>query len=218
MARFGAPAHAVEDEEFWLWSEEGGVAQAGRFQVGFGALGDGAGIALVSLAVSGLDHVAGHDQRRFFKERINVGRAGVRDQLHVRGFNALPARDGRTVKSVAVGEFALIKMGNRHRGVVLLAPGVGKAKVNELDFVFLDHFHDVCDGFCHQNLLLLGWWLKNSQGCKTHFLCHSPEWVNFLGKPLIVPRLCRPPAGCLHFSAHENSEKKWLLRATHLVR
>jgi hypothetical protein len=52
-------------------------------------------------------------------------------------------------------------MGHRHGDVLLFTPGVGEAEVNKLDFVFLDHFHDVCDGLCHQNLLLLDGWLKN---------------------------------------------------------
>ena len=52
-------------------------------------------------------------------------------------------------------EFVFVKMRDRHGHVLLFAPGVSEAEVNKLDFVFLDHFHDVCDGLCHQNLLLL---------------------------------------------------------------
>jgi hypothetical protein len=48
--------------------------------------------------------------------------------------------------------------------VLLFAAGVGKAEVNKLDLVFLDHFHDVCDGLCHQNLLFLGGKKMNSVG------------------------------------------------------
>ena len=38
----------VENEELGFRTEVGGVAQAGRLQVGFGALGDGARVAVVT--------------------------------------------------------------------------------------------------------------------------------------------------------------------------
>jgi hypothetical protein len=64
--------------------------------------------------------------------------------------------------------------------VLLFTPGVGEAEVNKLDFVFLDHFHDVCDGLCHQNLLLLDGWLKNCPGALLmHFLCQSQARLVF---------------------------------------
>jgi hypothetical protein len=37
--------------------------------------------------------------------------------------------------------------GDRH--VLLLATGVGKTQVHELDLLVLDHFHDVIGGHCH---------------------------------------------------------------------
>ncbi len=150
----GLPADAVENEEFRLWTEVGGVAQAGGLHVGFSALGQRTRIALIGFAVGRVDDVAGQDHRRFFKKRIDVGGVGVGHELHVRGFNALPAGDGRAVKRVAGNEFIFIEMGNRHGDVLLFAPCVGKTEVNKLDFVFLDHFYDVCDGLCHQILLL----------------------------------------------------------------
>jgi hypothetical protein len=51
-------------------------------------------------------------------------------------------------------------MRDRHGDVLFFAAGVSEAEVNKLDFVFLDHFHDVCDCLCHQNLLLLDGGLK----------------------------------------------------------
>ena len=41
--------HRVEDEELGLGAEVGGVAQAGGLEVGLGALGDGARVAVVGL-------------------------------------------------------------------------------------------------------------------------------------------------------------------------
>ena len=152
----GTPAHVVEDEEFGLRTEVGGVAHAGGLEVGLGALGDRARIAVVGLAVAGLDHVAAHEQRGLFEERIDVGGVRVGHQLHVRGFDAFPATNRRAVEGMAGSELVFVEMRNRHRHVLLLAPGVGKTEVNELDFVFLHHLDHVCDGLGHQLLLLSG--------------------------------------------------------------
>jgi len=79
---------------FEIEAEEAGVAQAGCAHVGLGPLGQRTRVALVGLAVAGLDHVAGQDQGRLFKERVDVGRVGIGHEQHVRGFNALPTGDG----------------------------------------------------------------------------------------------------------------------------
>ena len=89
----GVPAHVVEDEELWLRAEISGVAQAGGLEVGLGALRDRARVAVVGLAVAGLNDVAAHEEGGFFKERVDVGRVGIRHQLHVGSFNTLPASD-----------------------------------------------------------------------------------------------------------------------------
>ena len=87
----GVPAHVVKNEKFRLWTEVSGVAQAGGLEVSLGALRDGARVAVVGLAVAGLNDVAAHEERGFFKERVDVGRVGVWHQLHVGGFDAFPA-------------------------------------------------------------------------------------------------------------------------------
>ena len=143
------PAHAVEDEELGLGAEVGGVAQAGRLHVGLGALGQRARVAFVGLAVGGVDDVAGQDQRRLFEERVDVGGVGVGHQRHVRGFDALPAGDRRAVEGMAVVELVLVEGRQRHRDVLLLAAGVGKPEVNELDLVVLHHLHHVGNSLCH---------------------------------------------------------------------
>jgi hypothetical protein len=37
----------------------------------------------------------------------------------------------------------------RHGDVLLLAAGIGKAQVNELDLLLFDHLHDVSGSHCH---------------------------------------------------------------------
>ncbi|MDH6595247.1 hypothetical protein M2165_005136 [Variovorax sp. TBS-050B] len=155
------PAHAVEHEEFGFRTEVGGVAQARCLHVGLGALGERTRVALVGLAVGGVDHVAGQDQRRFFEEGIDVGGVGVGHELHVRGFDSLPAGDGRAVECMARGEFVFIESRDRHGHVLFLAAGVGEAEVDELDLVFLDELEYIGDGLCHQ-FLLVGWVVGNT--------------------------------------------------------
>ena len=144
----GVPGHAVEHEEFGFRTEVGGVAQARGLQVGFGALGQRARIAVIALQVRRFDHVAGQDQRRLFAERIHVGGGQVGDEQHVRGFDALPAGDRRTVEGLPAFQLVFIDRARGHGHVVLAAHGVGKAEVDEFDFVVGDLFQDVFRA-CH---------------------------------------------------------------------
>ena len=153
---FSAPTHAVKNEKFWLGAEECGITNTGGLEVGFRALGNGAGITVIGLAVAGLHHVTGDDDGGFFEEGVDVGGVGIGHEQHVRSFNALPARDRRAVKGMARRELVFIKMGYRHRGVLLFAAGIGETEVNKFDFVLFHHLHHVCDGLGHQILLLHG--------------------------------------------------------------
>ncbi|VXB37347.1 conserved hypothetical protein [Massilia sp. 9I] len=148
------PADRVEDEEFRFRAEVGGVAQAGRLQVGFGALGDRARVAVVALAVRRFDHVALHEQRGLFHERVEVGGVRVRQQQHVGGFDALPAGDRRTVEGVARFELVFVEVRHGDGHVLLLAAGVREAQVNELHFVVFDELNYVCNRLCHSYLLI----------------------------------------------------------------
>ena len=150
MLGLGIPANAIKDEKFRFGAEKCGIAQARSLQIGLCALGNRAWVTVVGFAVAGFDDVAGQDQCRFFKERIDVGSSRVGDQLHVRRFDAFPASDRGAIESVAAVEFFFVEVRNGHRGVVLLAQRVGEAKVHEFDFVVLHHFHHVCNGFGHQ--------------------------------------------------------------------
>jgi hypothetical protein len=78
-----APLDRVENEEFRFRTEVGGVAEARVLQVRFSALRERARVALVALAVSRFDDVAGQHESRFFVERVDEGRVRVRDQQHI---------------------------------------------------------------------------------------------------------------------------------------
>ena len=69
----GGVAHVVEHEELGLGSEIDGVADAHGLDHGFGLAGDAAGIAVIGLAGSRLEHVADEHQRRLGEERVDAG-------------------------------------------------------------------------------------------------------------------------------------------------
>ncbi len=144
----GVPGHAVEHEEFGFRTEVGGVAQAGGLQVGFGALGQRTRVTVIALQVRRFDHVARQDQGRLFAERIQVGGGAVGDEEHVGGFDALPARNRRTVESLPAFQLVFIDSSGGHGNVVLTANRIGKAEIHEFHFVIGDLFQDVFRA-CH---------------------------------------------------------------------
>ena len=101
-------AHVVEDEELGFRAEHDRVADAGLLEIGLGALGDRARIALVHLAGGGLEHVAEDRHRGLREERIEMRARGIGHQRHVGGLDALPAGDRGAVEGVAVREHALV--------------------------------------------------------------------------------------------------------------
>ncbi len=139
------PLDAVEDEELGFRTEVGGVANAAALEVGLGALGDRARVAVVALAVGRLDDVTGQDQGGLVHERVDEGRVGVRHQQHVGGLDALPAGNRRAVECMTFGELVFGEGRDRHADVLLLAAGVGETEVDEADFVLLDQGHDIGD-------------------------------------------------------------------------
>ena len=74
----GGVADVVEDEEFRLRAEVGGVGNAGRLQVGFGLLGDEARVAGVAFLGDRVDDVADQAQGRDLDERVDLGGAAGR--------------------------------------------------------------------------------------------------------------------------------------------
>ncbi len=144
-----APLDRVENEEFRFRTEEGRVAEARALQVRFSALGQRARVAFIALAVSRFDDVAGQDEGRLFIERVDEGGVRVRDQQHVRCFDALPAGNRRTVKRMAAFELVFIECRHRHRNVLLFAARVGETEVDKLDVFVFDELNDVGHGFTH---------------------------------------------------------------------
>ncbi len=141
----GMPGHGIENEEFGLGTEVGGVADAGGLEIGFCAARNGTRVAVIAFAVGRLDDVAGQHQGGLVEERVHEGGVRIGFQQHVGSLDAFPAGNGRTIEGVAVFEPLF---GHNARGdgnVLLLALGVGKAQVNEFGFVVLDHFQYIGD-------------------------------------------------------------------------
>ena len=148
FVHIGFKLYAVEDEEFGFGAEVGGVADAGGFEVGFGAAGDGARVAVVALTVGGVDDVAGEDDGGVVVEGVDEGSRRVGTQLHVGCLNAFPAADGRAVKRLTVFKplFGVVEDDAGGDGeVVLLAFGIGKAQIYEAGFAFFNQFYCVFD-------------------------------------------------------------------------
>ena len=150
----GFKFYAVKNEEFRLGAEIGGVADTGRFQIGFGAARDRTWVAVIALAVGRVDNVAGKDNSGIVIERINEGCSRIGTQLHIGSLNTFPAADGRTVKRLTVFKpfFGIVEDDAGGDGkVVLLAFGIGKAQIYEAGFAFFNQFYSVFDG--HLQLL-----------------------------------------------------------------
>ena len=150
----GFKFYAVKNEEFRLGAEIGGVADTGRFQIGFGAACDGARVAVIALAVGRIDDIAGKDNGGIVVERIDEGRRRIGTQLHIGSLNTFPTTDGRTVKRLTVFEpfFGIVENDAGGDGkVVLLAFSIGKAQIYEAGFAFFNQFYSVFDG--HLQLL-----------------------------------------------------------------
>ncbi len=89
----GPVTYRVEDEEFGLRPEVGGVGNARRLQVSLGALGDCPGIAVVALHRRRLDDIAAKLQGGLLHEGIDDRAGGIGHQDHVRLVDPLPAGD-----------------------------------------------------------------------------------------------------------------------------
>jgi hypothetical protein len=138
--------HVVEDEEFVFGAPQRGIGDAGRLQVGLGALRERARVALIALHRRRLDDVATQVQRRLLEERIDDGGARIRHEDHVGLLDALPAGDRRAVEALAVLEEGVVDHAGRHGHMLFLALRVGEAEVNVLDALFLDQLEDVSAG------------------------------------------------------------------------
>ena len=86
-------AHVVEHEEFGFGADIDGVADAGGFEIGFGALCGRTRVAAVEFAGRRLDDVAEDNHHRRRAERINIARLKIGLQDHVALVDGFPAFD-----------------------------------------------------------------------------------------------------------------------------
>ncbi|EDM72004.1 hypothetical protein RAZWK3B_17838 [Roseobacter sp. AzwK-3b] len=135
-------AHVVEQEEFGFGAEEGGIADARGFQVGFCLLGGAARVTLVGFAGVGLDHRAMHAEGFLGVERVDIGRLGVGHQFHVGGFDRFPAGDRGAVEHEPFFKEVFIDQIGHHGDVLQLAARVGEADVDVFYVFFLDLLED----------------------------------------------------------------------------
>ena len=149
------PFDAVENEELGFRAKEGGVADAGGLEVSFAALGDRARVAVIAAAVGRVDDVAGQHQRRFVEEGVDISGRRIGHQLHVGRLNTFPASNRRTVEGVPILKLVFVEGADRNGHVLFLATGIGKAEIDELDVVFLDHLDYILRA-CHMQSLLSG--------------------------------------------------------------
>ena len=145
----GFKRHTVEYEKFGFRAEKCRIADAGRFQIGFGAFGDGARVAVVTLAIGRVNHIASQHKRGIVIKRVDKCGGRVWPQLHIRCLNAFPAANGGTVKSLSVFKpfFGVFQHDTRWNGeVMLLAFGVGETQIDKTDIVVFNHLYNVFDG------------------------------------------------------------------------
>ncbi|EAT07975.1 hypothetical protein SKA58_08424 [Sphingomonas sp. SKA58] len=135
--------HIVEHEEFGFRPDIDRVAEPGRLDEGFRALGGRTRIAAVQLTGVRLDNVAENDQHGRRAERVDIDSVQVGLEDHVRFVDRLPTLDRRTVEHQAVGQFILAKHARHHGQVLPLALGIGEADIDPFDLLFLDHLQDV---------------------------------------------------------------------------
>ena len=89
--------HVIEDKELRLGSEISRIRQTGRAQIHFRFLRDVARVTVVALLGDRIHHIAYHNQRGHFGERIQHVSAGVRHEQHVALMNRRPAANRRAV-------------------------------------------------------------------------------------------------------------------------
>ncbi len=85
------PGHRIKNEELGLRSEISGISNTRGFEIGLAALGNRARIAVISLAIGRLNHVAGDIENRLIRKWVHAHGVRVGQQHHVGGFNAFPS-------------------------------------------------------------------------------------------------------------------------------
>ena len=130
-------ADVIEDEELGLGAPVGHVADARGLQIGLGLLRGAARVAVVGFVGVRLDDGAVKAQRLLGVERVDIGRAHVGQQLHVRLVDGLPPGDRRAVEHEAFVQEVLVDDVYNRGDVLQFAARVGEAQIDILDLFIL---------------------------------------------------------------------------------
>ncbi len=141
-------AHIIKQEEFCFWPHIGHITDAGGLQIGLCLLRGAARVTRVGFAGVGFNHGAMDAEGLFGIKRIDIGGAGVEDQLHVGVFDRLPTCDGGTVEHEAFFDKVFVHQVDINGHVLELAPHISETDVDIGDVFVLDHLQNcVCAHF-----------------------------------------------------------------------
>ena len=130
-------ANFVENEEFCFGADEGRVADAGAFEIGFGLLGDVARIPGVGLTCDGVDDVAHHHEGRDFEKGVHFGGGRIGNDEHITGVDGLPAANTGAVKTETVFEAGFVQFAHGNREVLPNAGEIQETDIHNLGAFFL---------------------------------------------------------------------------------
>lgn len=138
----GAVADIIEDEKLGFGAEAGAVGDAGGGEVFLGFDGDAARGAGIGIAGDGILDIAGQAEGGAADERIDKGGAGVGNDEHIGGFDALPTADGGAVEAEAFLEDIGGELGGGDGEVLPAAVDVTEFKIDECNFLFAEEGED----------------------------------------------------------------------------
>ncbi len=131
-------ADVVEDEEFQLRAEIGGVGDAGLLHEVDGLAGHVARVARVVFLGKRVLDVADHRQGRVLAERIDERRLRNRHDEHVRLIDGLPAADAGAVKAQAFFKHRFVQRVGGDGEMLPETGEVHETQIDRLDFLLAD--------------------------------------------------------------------------------
>jgi len=135
-------ADVVEDEKLRLGADKGRIPDARELQVGFGLLGDVAGISRVFFLGHGIHHVADHGEGGNRHEGVQGRRGRIGEDQHVTGMNGLPASNARPVEPVPVLEVRFAQLRDGIAEMLPCADKVHEFEIHHLGAVLLGKGQD----------------------------------------------------------------------------
>ena len=134
-------ADVVKNIEFQLWSPVADVGNSCALEVTFGLLGDIAGIAAITLASNGVEHVAGQTEGRNPEDRIDIGSFRICDQQHVAFMNQLKSANAGAIEADSLVKQVLVQVFHWQRKMLPDARQVHKLQIDNFDSCVLGRFH-----------------------------------------------------------------------------